>query len=54
MVVLDHSNNFINLLKLEESAAILLLSQQRHTKDFDAKDKKKIIKRLGYYLLAII
>ena len=52
-LVLDQSNHFIRLHGLEESAAILLLSQRSQTKDFNAGDAKEIVERLGYHPLAI-
>ena len=52
-LVLDQSNQFIKLYGLEESAAVLLLSQQSQSKDFDAEDAEKIVERLGYHPLAI-
>ena len=52
-LVLDQSNHFIKLHGLEESAAILLLSQQSQTNDFDIEDAKEIVERLGYHPLAI-
>ena len=52
-LVLDQSNHFIRLHGLEESAAILLLSQRSQTKDFNAEDAKEIVERLGYHPLAI-
>ena len=47
------SNHFFKLHGLEESAAILLLSQRSLTKDFNAEEAKEIVERLGYHPLAI-
>ena len=53
MLVLDQENHLIKLYGLEEKPAILLLTQQSQTKDFESKDAKEIVRRLAYHPLAI-
>ena len=53
VLVLDQKNHSIKLDRLEEDAAILLLTQQSQTTDVESKDIKEIVKRLAYHPLAI-